>query len=216
MDEKEKSLTIQFVKTGFLPPTGFKTTMDGTPVPKHYLWSQLVTSVANQRYYQAVDLITKDLEASRKVIAISDRKNVLRKLLEKFHNSPFKVSLLQGDCGTTERQYILEGIKRNHLDLLLTTKMLECWAEMQGCNIVKDPLSQHFDTVHILTPTVAAFERRCMLPEPLRMHRLGGKQRVASKTPTLVRYYVDDNDWLRACAFKNKKVAKKNGWQIDD
>lgn len=217
MTEDENKMTISFIKTKVRPWIGYETNWKGDPVPKHYLWSQLITSAAQQRYQQAAELIQKDLEAGRKIIAISDRKSLLEKLLRKFVNDGVTVRFLQGDCCSTERKEIWEAVKNHDVALLLTTKLLECATEMQGANIAKEPVSQHFDTVHILTPTVASFERRCMLPIPLKIRKAFPLQNEAvQKKPVQIRYYVDDNPWLESCAFKNKKVAKKNGWVVED
>ena len=214
IEQKENSVTIQFIKTN-VAPIVWKHDIRGNKIPIHFRWNQVVNEVAFTRYKQAVDLLQKDLEVGRKVIAIADRKDLLERLLNKFQASSFQIAYLHGNLNGTDRATILDKIKVGNVDLLLSTKLLECMVEMQGCNIVKDPLSTWFDTVHILTPTVASFERRCLLPDPMRIRKIV-KHLEPIKKDTLVRYYVDNHPWLESCAFKNKNIARKNGWKVKD
>jgi len=212
-EKKENSMTVHFIKTDFTPMI-WEHDIRGNKLPVHYRWSQVMTQISFYRYRQARDLIQKDLEVDRKVIAIAERKSLLEKLLTKFQAS-FQVAYLHGNLNGTDRATILDKIKTGNVDLFLSTKLLECMVEMQGCNIVKDPLSKWFNTVHILTPTIASFERRCLLPEPIRICKVVGSIKPIRKD-TVIRYYVDKHPWLENCAKKNSRVAKKNGWKVLD
>lgn len=160
---------------------------------RHADWGRLVNSVSKDRGRRRIirATICKDLNRRRRVLVVSDRKELAEHLYYSLKSPPkYEVGYLHGKLPQRERDLLWKQIGERTLRCLVTTRV---GAHVSGS-------TTWFDTVHLVTPTS---------PHHF-IQRIASLLRdVPRKNKPVVRYYLDDHSWLRATLAKSEQELDK-------
>jgi superfamily II DNA or RNA helicase len=182
---------VTFIETDFTAPAWIYS----KPFPGHYRWRKCLDFIENDQARTKLILtnVEKDLDAGRKTLVYSERRNIIQKLATELRQDGYKVAYVDGD--TKNRKVVYEKMRQGKFQVLCAGKVLDAMVNIPN-----------LDCLHLCTPVNK--ERQVL--------QIYGRTRrpQEGKAVPLVRDYKDAGGQLAGAARNRIKICNNEGWDV--